>query len=77
MMDLLRSTGTSALSTAVSFVTEQVATTGLRLQKDTIFSTLEDFERCDPDARRLAIIGVTGAADDETEKQRGLGKEDQ
>eukprot|EP00908_Phaeocystis_cordata_P011564 Transcript_22476.p1 GENE.Transcript_22476~~Transcript_22476.p1 ORF type:complete len:480 (+),score=262.31 Transcript_22476:80-1441(+) len=51
----------SASARAVEMLRDQISTTGLRLQKDVIFSTLEDFERADPDAKRMVVIGVTGA----------------
>ena len=61
MLEALRLKAMPSFNQAASFVREQVATAGLRLQQDTLFSTLEDFERVDPDAKRIVVIGVTGA----------------
>ena len=61
MIEALRLKAMPSFNQAASFVREQVATAGLRLQQDTLFSTLEDFERVDPDAKRIVVIGVTGA----------------
>ena len=60
-LEAMKEASSKALNLAATFVREQLSTAGLRLQKDVIYSTLEDFERADPDAKRLAVIGVTGA----------------
>ena len=61
MLANIRQNSTQAFTKATSFMRDQVACAGLRLQKDTVFATLEDFERVDPDAKRVVVIGVTGA----------------
>jgi len=61
MLDSLRLKALPSFNQATSFMREQIASAGLRLQQDTLFSTLEDFERVDPDAKRVVVIGVTGA----------------
>ena len=61
MLESLREKALPSFNQATSFMREQVASAGLRLQQDTVFSTLEDFERVDPDAKRVVVIGVTGA----------------
>jgi len=61
MLESLRLKALPSFNQATSFMREQVASAGLRLQQDTVFSTLEDFERVDPDAKRVVVIGVTGA----------------
>jgi len=60
-LDAMKVAATKGLGFAAAFVREQLSTAGLRLQKDIIYSTPEDFERADPDAKRLVVIGVTGA----------------
>ena len=61
MLEALREKALPSFAKATSFMREQVASAGLRLQRDMVFCTLEDFERVDPDAKRVVVIGVTGA----------------
>lgn len=60
-LDAMKDAASKGLKVGLSFVREQLSTAGLRLKKDEIYSTLEDFERADPDSKRLVVIGCTGA----------------
>jgi len=48
-------------SSMLSFLSGQVKTAGLCLEPNKLYVTLEDFQRCDPDRKRIVLIGCTGA----------------
>lgn len=46
---------------AISYVKGKVLKTGRRTELNELYVTLEDFERADPDVKRVVLIGCTGA----------------
>lgn len=48
-------------SGVLSYLTGQVKTAGMRVKENELYTTLEDFQRADPEKKRVVLIGCTGA----------------
>ncbi|KAL1508620.1 hypothetical protein AB1Y20_004717 [Prymnesium parvum] len=51
----------TTVSGVMEFIKGQAKTAGLRLVPNKLYTTLEDFQRADPEKRRIVLIGCTGS----------------
>ena len=51
----------TSANSVLKFLTGQVKTAGLRLAPNQRYLALEDFQRADPEKKRIVLIGCTGA----------------